>query len=133
MSGTLNMADGMVGETAIGIAEAKVALPAMESFIREILCNALVCLAVWLCFTARSVTDKILAIVFPVTAFVALGFEHSIANAYLIPVGFLAGATNISFVSFAESMLFVTLGNVVGGSLFVGLIYWVIYGRHAPK
>lgn len=133
MSGTLNMADGLVAETAIGIAEAKVALPVMESFIRGLLCNALVCLAVWLCFAARSVTDKVLAIVFPVTAFVALGFEHSIANAYLIPVGFLAGATNISFVSFAESMLFVTLGNVVGGSLFVGLIYWVIYGRHLTR
>lgn len=129
MSGTLSLADGMVAETAIGIAEAKVALPAMESFIRGLLCNALVCLAVWLCFAARSVTDKILAIVFPVTAFVTLGFEHSIANAYLIPVGLLAGGVNIGFADATQSMVFVTLGNIVGGSLFVALVYWVIYGR----
>ena len=129
MSGTLGMADGMVRETAISIAEAKVALPVMEAFVRGLLCNALVCLAVWLCFAARSVTDKILAIVFPVTAFVALGFEHSIANAYLIPVGLLAGGINISFAAATQSMVFVTLGNIVGGSLFVALVYWVIYGR----
>ena len=129
MSGTLSLADGLVAETAIGIAEAKVALPIMESFIRGLLCNALVCLAVWLCFAARSVTDKILAIVFPVTAFVALGFEHSIANAYLIPVGLLAGGFNIGFIEATQSMVFVTLGNIVGGSLFVALVYWVIYGR----
>lgn len=129
LSGTLGLANGAVGETAISIAEAKVALPVMEAFIRGLLCNALVCLAVWLCFAARSVTDKILAIVFPVTAFVALGFEHSIANAYLIPVGLLAGGTNISFAAATQNMVFVTLGNIVGGSLFVGLVYWVIYGR----
>ncbi len=129
MSGTLGMANGMVGETAISIAEAKVALPVMEAFVRGLLCNALVCLAVWLCFAVRSVTDKILAIVFPVTAFVALGFEHSIANAYLIPVGLLAGSVNISFAAATQNMFFVTLGNIVGGSLFVALIYWVIYGR----
>lgn len=129
MSGTLSLADGLVAETAIGIAEAKVGLTAMESFIRGLLCNALVCLAVWLCFAARSVTDKILAIVFPITAFVALGFEHSIANAYLIPVGLLAGGFNIGFADATQSMLFVTLGNIVGGSIFVALVYWVIYGR----
>lgn len=129
MSGTLGLGDGMVAETAIRIAEAKANLPATEAFIRGLLCNALVCLAVWLCFAARSVTDKILAIVFPVTAFVALGFEHSIANAYLIPVGLLAGGVNIGFADASQNMLFVTLGNIVGGGVFVALVYWVIYGR----
>lgn len=133
LSGTLNLGDGMVAATAIGIAEAKVNLPAMESFIRGLLCNALVCLAVWLCFAARTVTDKILAIIFPVTAFVALGFEHSIANAYLIPVGLLAGGVEIGFADAAQSMVFVTLGNIVGGSVFVALAYWVIYGRRGIR
>ena len=88
---------GPVGETAQKIAEAKSALGPVEALARGILCNMLVCLAVWLTFAARSVTDKILAIVFPITAFVLLGYEHSIANMYLIPAGWAAGApVNIS-------------------------------------
>jgi formate transporter len=89
-SGLLEMGNGAVGSTAIGIASGKVGLAFDVALVRGVLCNILVCLAVWLCFAAHSVTAKILAIVFPVTAFVALGFEHSIANMYFIPIGILA-------------------------------------------
>jgi len=128
LSGTLDIGGGAVSKTAVGIAEAKVALPPLQAFVRGLLCNALVCLAVWLCFAAHSVSGKILAIVFPISAFVALGFEHSIANAYLIPVGWLAGA-NVDMAGVAANMIPVTLGNIVGGSVFVALVYWLIYLR----
>lgn len=81
-----------VGATALNIANAKATLSFTEGVARGILCNALVCLAVWLCLSGRSVTDKILAILFPITAFVASGFEHSIANMYFIPMGLLLKA-----------------------------------------
>lgn len=127
LSGVLASGDGAVAATAIAIAEAKVSIPAGEAFFRGILCNTLVCLAVWLCFAAHDVAGKILAIVFPISAFVALGFEHSIANMYLIPIGVLAGATGVTFESFLANLLWVTLGNVIGGSGFVALVYWLIY------
>jgi formate transporter len=107
------------------------------------LCNILVCLAIWLCFSCRSVTDKILAIIFPITAFVAMGFEHSIANMYFIPAGLLLKG-NAAFTSLLPStdlsnltvsnfllnnLLPVTMGNMVGGALFVGVIYWILYLR----
>jgi formate transporter len=104
------------------------ALPFLEAFVRGILCNVLVCLAVWLCFAARSVTDKILAIVFPITAFVALGFEHSIANLYLLPVGLLVGAEG-GVAGVAGNLVPVTLGNIVGGAGGVAAVYWAIYLR----
>ena len=129
LSGTFSMNADAVGGTAIAIAEAKIALPPLEAFVRGLLCNALVCLAIWLCFAAHSVTDKILAIVFPISAFAALGFEHSVANAYLIPVGYLAGADNVDLDSFIANMIPVTAGNIVGGSVCVALVYWVVYGR----
>jgi len=128
LSGTLDIGGGAVAKTAVAIAEAKVAIPPLAAFVRGLLCNALVCLAVWLCFAAHSVSGKILAIVFPIAAFVALGFEHSIANAYLIPVGYLAGA-EITAAGLLGNMIPVTAGNIVGGSVFVALVYWVIY-RH---
>ncbi len=129
LSGAFSMNAGAVGDTAIAIAEAKIALPPLEAFVRGLLCNALVCLAVWLCFAAHSVTDKILAIVFPISAFVALGFEHSIANAYLIPAGYLAGADNVDLGGFIANMIPVTVGNIVGGSVCVALVYWLVYGQ----
>lgn len=128
MSGTLETGGGAVARTAIAIAEAKVAIVPFEAFIRGLLCNALVCLAVWLCFAAHSVSGRILAIVFPISAFVALGFEHSIANAYLIPVGYLAGA-DVDIAGFLGNMVPVTAGNIVGGSVFVALVYWLVYLR----
>ena len=129
LSGCFSMHAGAVGATAVAIADAKVALGPLEAFVRGLLCNALVCLAVWLCFAAHSVTDKILAILFPISAFVALGFEHSIANAYLIPAGYLAGADNVDLSGFIANMIPVTAGNIVGGSVCVALVYWLVYGR----
>jgi len=126
-------ASGILGlgeqqQTAANIAIAKLALPASEAFFRGILCNMLVCLAVWQSFAARSVIGKVVAVMFPVAAFVALGFEHSIANLYLIPIGMMAGADG-SALDFASNVIFVTAGNIVGGAGGIALIYWIIYRR----
>ena len=110
------------------------------------MCNALVCLAIWLTYSARSVTDKILAILFPITAFVAAGFEHSIANMYFLPSGlaikewgsdsFYASSgvsasdyPDVTLSNTIGNLIPVTLGNVIGGALMVGLVYWLIYVR----
>jgi formate/nitrite transporter FocA (FNT family) len=88
---------------------------------------------VYLCFSGRSVTDKILAILFPITAFVALGFEHSIANMFFIPLGIFYGAP-VSWQQFLlVNLVPVTLGNIAGGSFFVGTIYWYVYEYQADK
>jgi formate/nitrite transporter len=126
-SGALALGDGAVAETAVRIGEAKVALGFGQAFFSGILCNVLVCLAVWLCFAAHDVAGKILAIIFPISAFVALGFEHSIANMYLIPIAWLAGAEAVTIESFLANLVPVTLGNIVGGGLFVALVYWLVY------
>jgi formate/nitrite transporter len=126
-SGALSLGDGAVAETAVRIGEAKVALGFGQAFFSGILCNVLVCLAVWLCFAAHDVAGKVLAIIFPISAFVALGFEHSIANMYLIPIAWLAGAEAVTLGSFLANLVPVTLGNIVGGGLFVALVYWLIY------
>lgn len=128
-SGTLDSGGGAVGHTAAAITAAKLELGFGEAFVRGVLCNTLVCLAVWLCFSARNVSGKVLCIVFPITAFVALGFEHSVANMYLIPIGMLAAHGDIDVFALAGNLLPVTLGNIVGGSGFVALTYWVIYLR----
>ena len=137
-------ADCHVGVTALNIATAKVNLSFTQGVARGILCNVLVCLAVWLCMSARSVTDKILAIVFPIAAFVASGFEHSIANMYFIPMGLLlkgepqvmaaAGKTagdlaNLNLPGLLENLLSVTTGNIFGGGFMVAVVYWFIYLR----
>ena len=129
-SGALMLGGGAVAETAVRIAEAKVALGFGEAFFRGILCNVLVCLAVWLCFAAHDVGSKVLAIVFPISAFVALGFEHSIANMYLIPIGWLAGSATVTLAGFVANLVPVTLGNVVGGGVFVAAVYWLVYLHH---
>jgi formate/nitrite transporter len=133
-----------VGARALLIANNKVNLSFSEALFRGILCNVLVCLAVWLCVAGRSVTDKILAILFPITAFVALGFEHSVANMYLIPAGLLL-ADNAPIVSAAghpdltqltmkgmwlNNLLPVTIGNLIGGGVLVGVVYWFLYLRN---
>jgi len=128
LSGTLSLDGGAVGHSARTIAAAKLALPAGQAFFRGVLCNALVCLAVWLCYSARDVAGKILAIVWPISAFVALGFEHSVANMYLIPIGMLAGAA-FDLGGFARNLLWVSLGNIAGGAGGVALVYWTIYLR----
>jgi formate transporter len=133
-----------VGATALNIAYAKVNLSFTEGVARGILCNVLVCLAVWLCMSGRSVVDKIAAILFPITAFVACGFEHSIANMYFIPMGLLlkeepqvlaaAGKmaselTSLSLRGFVTNLISVTTGNIFGGGFMVAAVYWFIYLR----
>ncbi|MFC1662101.1 formate/nitrite transporter family protein, partial [Gemmatimonadota bacterium] len=133
-SGIWLLGQGAVGFNAIGLAAAKCELGWTEAFFRGVLCNTLVCLAVWLCQSARSTTDKILAIIWPIAGFVALGFEHCIANMYFIPLGillkgnpeFLAslgevgpGFEALGLQGFAQNLLPVTLGNIVGGTLLV--------------
>jgi formate/nitrite transporter len=132
LAGIGGLADGAVGETAVRIARAKVTLSPVELVTRGVLCNALVCLAVWLCMGARSVSDKILATVFPISAFVACGFEHSVANMYFLPVGVaLAGMTPapIALPGVVLNLTLVTLGNILGGTLLVALVYWFVYLR----
>lgn len=117
---------GDLADTAINIATAKTALPFDTAFFRGILCNGLVCLAVWLCLAARSVTGRILAMLFPISAFVAMGFEHSVANMFFLPLGlWLAGGDII--VPMITNLIPVTLGNIVGGAGFIGAIYWYCY------
>ena len=139
---------GAVGQTALGIAATKTSLGFVQAIALGILCNALVCLAVWLTFGAHTTTDKILAIIPPIAAFVAAGFEHSVANMYFISIGLLvksdddfvagldpdtvpdlSGLTWGSF--FLDNLLPVTIGNVIGGALMVGAVYWLVYLR--PK
>jgi formate/nitrite transporter len=127
---------GAVGETAVTIARAKADLSVIEAFARGVLCNALVCLAVWLAMGGRSVADKIFAILFPITAFVAMGFEHSIANWFFLPFGLaLDGEGGVSVVKAMRNIVVVTAGNVVGGTLLVAGVYWVAYlrGEHLPN
>lgn len=130
LSGILAMGDGAVGTTAVTIAEGKLALSPLAAFTRGILCNVLVCLAVWMCLAAHSASGKVLLILFPITAFVALGFEHSVANMYLIPIGMLH-AEQVDIAPFLQNLLVVTAGNVVGGGLLVAMVYWLVYRRGA--
>lgn len=127
-SGHAEQNHGAVGTTALRIAQAKLALPWQQAFVRGVLCNVLVCMAVWMTLAGRSVLDKVVAVVFPVTAFVAAGFEHSIANMYFLPLAALLGAP-IGAAEIARQLLPVIAGNLVGGSVLVALVYWVIYVR----
>ncbi len=124
-------AGGQVGERALAIAESKAALEIPEAIALGILCNALVCLAVWLSMAGRTVTDKVLGIIFPITAFVAIGFEHSIANMFFLPYGVvLDGFESSSLITDSLTNLgAVTIGNIIGGSLFVAGVYWLAYLR----
>jgi formate/nitrite transporter FocA (FNT family) len=120
----------------VQIARSKIALDPVSALARGVLCNVLVCLAVWLCMGARSVTDKILAIVFPITAFVACGFEHSVANMYFLPIGVaLAAGTSapLSVTGALSNLALVTLGNVLGGTVLVALVYWSVYLRNSDQ
>jgi formate transporter len=139
--------NGVVGLNMLTIANSKCELGFIQAIALGMACNALVCLAVWLCYSARTTVDKILSIIFPISAFVAAGFEHSVANMYFIPLGLFVkitapttfwqaiGKTASDFASLTcSSFLFVnllpvTLGNIFGGSVMVGLVYWFIYLR----
>ena len=136
-----------VGAKALTIANAKVNLSFLQAFSSGMLCNILVCLAIWLCHSCRSVTDKILAILFPITAFVAMGFEHSIANMYFIPAGLLLknnpevmgllngiDLSNLTLHGFVfNNLVPVIIGNMVGGAIFVGTVYWILYLRNPEQ
>ena len=147
---------GALGLTALNIGESKTSLEFVQAIALGIMCNALVCMAVWLCFSARSTTDKILAIIPPIAAFVAAGFEHSVANMYFIPIALFvkggaaasfwqlkaltdAGRTAASFTHltwgnfFLVNLLPVTIGNIIGGAGMVGLVYWFVYLRPQKK
>lgn len=134
---------GAVGVAALNIANSKVSLEFVQAIALGILCNALVCLAVWLTYSARSTIDKIVAIIFPISAFVGAGFEHSIANMYFIPYGLLVKGFDPTFAAtsgldltqltwgafFLNNLLPVTIGNIIGGGLLVAAVYWVIFLR----
>jgi formate/nitrite transporter len=135
--GSLN--GGAVAAAYVKIAAAKTSLPFGEAFFKGVLCNLLVCLAVWLALAGRSVTDKVIAVVFPTSAFVAAGFEHCIANMYFISLGMLlhdqvpsidsSHVTSLDWAGFARNLIPVTLGNIVGGSVMVAAVYHLIYNR----
>jgi len=134
---------GAVGTSALGIAVAKVNLNFIQAFALGVLCNALVCLAIWMSFSARSTIDKIAVILFPITAFVAAGFEHSVANMYFVPVGLmvktldpafaLGTGLDLSRLTWQDFLLHnlvpVTLGNIIGGSVLVAVVYWFVFLR----
>lgn len=138
-SGLWSMGKFGVGAQALAIANAKVNITFTEAIFRGIGCNWLVCLAVWMALSARQVSGKILAIVFPITAFVALGFEHCIANMYFVPLGILlkgapfAAGLGVDFSNltwgnfFIANLIPVTIGNIIGGAVFVALLYWLVY------
>ena len=135
---------GAVGETALKIASGKASLDFFQAMALGVLCNALVCLAVWLTFSARSTIDKIAAIIFPITAFVSAGFEHSIANMYFVPYGLLIKGFDPAFVAetgldmanltwgnfLINNLLPVTIGNIIGGAVLVAAIYWSVFLRN---
>jgi formate/nitrite transporter len=137
LSGHTEMNNGLIAEQYVSIALNKTSLSFVSAFFKGALCNILVCMAVWMALAGRSVVDKIVAILFPITIFVAAGFEHSIANMYLIPMGILiqqsaemqVGVSVISWSGLFYNLFPVILGNLFGGSVLVGLVYHVIYRR----
>jgi formate transporter len=147
LAGQYTFGNGAVGLNALNIAEAKVGYGFVQAIFLGSLCNMLVCLAIWLVLSARTTTDKILSVIFPIAAFVAAGFEHSIANMYFIPVGLgikqVAGALFWSDIGSSaadyaaltwgnfllNNLLPVTIGNIIGGAGGVGVVYYVIYLR----
>ncbi len=146
-SGLWKTDGGLVGAKALSIANAKVNLTFLQAFARGIMCNWLVCLAVWMATSARTVVGKIWAIFFPIMAFVASGFEHSVANMFFIPMGLAlkgqaaivsaAGLTDklshLTIGGMVMNLIPVTLGNIVGGAFFVATLYWVVYLRKEKK
>jgi len=147
LSGQYTFGNGAVGLNALNIAEAKVGYEFIQAILLGSLCNMLVCLAIWLVFSARTTMDKILSIIFPITAFVAAGFEHSVANMYFIPMGLAikqvaneafwtsigSSAADYAALTWGNFLLLnllpVTIGNIIGGAGGVGVVYYVIYMR----
>lgn len=150
LSGNYLLGGGLPGQTALGIAAAKASLPPAQALASAVLCNVLVCLAVWATLGGRTLTDRILVVLWPIAAFVAAGFEHSVANMYFFPLALLidgfappafwaaigqtAGSIAVPTVgSFLWNLAVVTLGNVIGGGVLVALVYWFIYLRRRPR
>lgn len=133
------MNGGRIAEQYVAIAAAKGSLPFWTAFFKGMLCNVLVCMAVWMALAGRSVIDKAVAIIFPISAFVAAGFEHSIANMYFFPMAMMVEAfgnvathTNvISWIGMIKNLIPVIMGNLFGGSVLVGLVYHIIYRKQA--
>ena len=133
----LDMNGGRIGLSILNTAAAKIQPDVVTLFFKGILCNVLVCLAVWLAYAGRSVTDKIVALILPISAFIAAGFEHCVANMYFLPLAWLlthAGhvpanfdASPITISGIIHNLVPVTLGNIVGGAGLVGAVYWAIY------
>jgi formate/nitrite transporter len=150
VTGHYTAGQGSVGLNILAIGEAKTALAFVPALAMGILCNTLVCMAVWLCFSARTTTDKIMAIMMPIAAFVAASFEHSIANMYFIPLALFvkdgapsafweliqktpADYPHLTWANFGANLVPVTIGNIIGGAVMVGLVYWLIYLSPKPR
>jgi formate transporter len=137
LSHHLDMNEGRIGLSVLNTAAGKIRPDMMTLFFKGILCNVLVCAAVWLAYAGRSVTDKIVAVILPVSAFIAAGFEHCVANMYFLPMAWLLVQTGhvpanfdispITVSGILHNLVPVTLGNIVGGAGFVGATYWAIY------
>ena len=137
LSHHLDMNGGRVGLSILNTAAAKIQPDAVTLFFKGVLCNLLVCLAVWLAYAGRSVTDKVVALIFPVSAFIAAGFDHCVANMYFLPLAWLMTQTGhvppdfdasaITMAGIVHNLVPVTLGNIVGGAGLVGAMYWTIY------
>jgi formate transporter len=150
LTGQFAFGNGAVGLVALTTADAKTNLDFVQAIALGIMCNSLVCLAVWLSYSARSAVDRVVTIIPPIAAFVTAGFEHSIANMYFIPIGLLIKAaapasfwTSIGKTAadyplltwdrfFLSNLLPVTIGNIIGGTVMVGLVYWFVYLRQRP-
>jgi formate transporter len=149
LAGTARGGNGAFGEAALAVAQAKLALHPVQAVVLGMLGNALVCLAVWLGYSARTTADRILAIVPPISAFVAAGFEHSVANMYFVPYAIFVTALDPDWVRahapvvgaaaptwsafLVRNLAPVTLGNVIGGAVLVGAVYWFVYLRGRPS
>jgi formate transporter len=131
------MNDGRIGLSVLNTAAGKIRPDVVTLFVKGILCNVLVCAAVWLAYAGRSVTDKMVAVILPISAFIAAGFEHCVANMYFLPLAWLLVQTGHAPANFDASLITVsgivhnlvpvTLGNIVGGAGLVGAAYWAIY------
>ena len=135
-----DMNGGGVGNAMVSVAVSKVTPDWTTLFFKGILCNIFVCLAVWIGFATRTVVDKVIGILLPISAFVACGFEHCVANMFFLPMGLLAkgagfgaqiDASALDLESVFYNISAATLGNIVGGAIFVGLAYWFVF--HAKK
>ncbi len=132
MAGIQNIAvgDTTIGANMVSVAAGKISLTWTQIFFRGILCNTLVCLAVWIGFSARTVADKVIGIILPITAFVACGFEHCVANMYFLPMGMAVDPSKIDISGILYNLSASVPGNIVGGMIVVGLSYWYVYHKN---